>query len=102
MKDLKPGQVVTFQCVDRVVDKSVVPPQTNYALKSYVGTVVGVRDTTQDKVKHETVKSHPDVERSRYLVTVKMPDNKIRNFYSGKIVNLKTRRKNFFSRLLGV
>jgi hypothetical protein len=46
---------------------------------------------------------HPEIERSRFLITVKLSDNKIKSFYDGRVINLQEVKevpKNFLQRTL--
>jgi hypothetical protein len=98
--NLTAGNKVKFQYIDRVRDYSVFPTATSYDIDTYEGTVVDVRDISIDKLSRETVARHPEVERSRYLVTIQLSDNKIKSFYDGRVVNIKKINKNFISRLV--
>lgn len=103
MFNVKPNSQVKFQYVDRVVNQNVFPAETLYEAKEYVGKVLQVRDTETEGLKWSTVRTHPQVERSRYLITVQLPDNKIKSFYSGRILNLQQiKPKGFIRRLIGV
>ena len=101
--NVKPNSQVKFQYVDRVVNKNVFPVETLYEAKEYVGKVLQVRDTEAQGLKWSTVRTNPNVERSQYLVTVQLPDNKIKSFYSGRMINLQqVKPKGFIRRLIGV
>lgn len=102
MTNVKPGSEVSFQYIDRSVFSDRLPFETVYEAKEYKGKVLEVRDTHQDMLRFSTVRTHPNVERSQYLVTVKLSDNKIKNFYSGRMINLKPKRKSLVKRILGV
>lgn len=100
---VKPNSVVKFQYVDRIVNDGVYPVETLYEAKEYVGKVLEVRDTETNGLKVQTLRTHPRIERSRYLVKVQLPDNKIKSFYSGRMINLKqVKPKSFIRRLIGV
>jgi len=103
MFNVKPNSQVRFQYVDRVVNSNVFPVETLYEAKEYVGKVLQVRDTETEGLKWSTVRTNPNVERSQYLITVQMPDNKIKSFYSGRMINLQqVKPKSFIRRLIGV
>lgn len=103
MLNVKPNSQVRFQYVDRVVNPNVFPVETLYEAKECVGKVLQVRDTEAHGLKLSTVRTNPNVERSQYLVTVQLPDNKIKSFYSGRMINLQqVKPKGFIRRLIGV
>lgn len=103
MFNVKPNSQVKFQYVDRVINSNVFPVETLYEAKEYTGKVLQVRDTETEGLKWSTVRTHPRIERSRYLITVQLPGNKIKSFYSGRILNLKTvKPRSFIRRLIGV
>lgn len=103
MLNVKPNSQISFQYVERIVDGSTIPNQTMYETKNYTGKVLQVRDTLVEGLKWSTVRTHPTVERSQYLVTVQLPDKKIKSFYSGRMVNIQqVKPKSYIRRLLGV
>ena len=97
---LTAGNKVKFQYVDRNLDFGVYPIATSYQIDEYEGTIVNIRDTQIQKVGYDTILRNPDVERSRFLLTVQMPDNKIKSFYDGRIINVQKINKGFISRLV--
>lgn len=97
---LTAGSKVKFQYVDRNIDFNVYPAATSYQIDEYEGTVLDVRDTEANKIGYHTIMRNPDVERSRFLLTVQMPDNKIKSFYDGRIINVQKINKGFISRLV--
>lgn len=103
MEDLKPGQSIKFQYVKRHEDRGFYPPGVNYEVENQEGTVISVRDLTVEKLHPKTIRYSRKIDRSRYLLTVQTSDNKIKSFYSGRVLNVKlNRRKSFVRRMLGV
>lgn len=86
---LTAGKKIKFQYIDRFRDVSVYPIATQYSLDNYEGTVIEVRDTEEDKLEYRTVVRKPEIERSRYLMVVKLSDNKVKSFYDGRIANIE-------------
>jgi len=100
---LTAGKKVKFQYIDRDVNWTVLPAITQYEVKNYEGTILDVRDTQENGVRRETVFRKPAVERSRFLLTVQMPDNKIKSFYDGRVINIEEVKevpKSFLKRTL--
>jgi len=98
---LTAGNKVKFQYVDRKEDFTHWPStHTSYVIDEYEGTVIAVRDTDETRIALETALRRPEVERSRYLLTVQLPDNKIKSFYDGRIINVQKINKSFISRLV--
>lgn len=100
---LTAGNKVKFQYIDRDVQWDVMPAITKYNVEVYEGTVLDIRDTQIQAVSKESVFRNPAVERSRFLLTVQMPDNKIKSFYDGRIINIEEIKpvpKSFLKRTL--
>jgi hypothetical protein len=97
---LTAGNQVKFQYVERKLDKTHLPAHTQYQIKDYEGTILQVRDLFEDELSYETIMRNRDIERSQYLLTVQMPDNKIKSFYDGRVVNVKKINKSFITRLV--
>ena len=87
--NLTAGNKVKFQYVERLTDWNRFPAHTVYDITAYEGTVLEVRDTEAVTVNPITVNRKPALERSRFLVTVKLNDNKIKSFYDGRVINLQ-------------
>jgi hypothetical protein len=86
---LTAGNKVKFQYIDRDVQWDVMPAITTYNIEAYEGTVLDIRDTQIQSVSRESVLRNPSIERSRFLLTVQMPDNKIKSFYDCRVINLE-------------
>jgi hypothetical protein len=50
-----------------------------------IAKVLSVRDTRENPVHIEAFKARPNLERSRYLVTAKQADTRIRSFYTDEM-----------------
>lgn len=101
--NLTANNKIRFQYIDRVRTYDNFPAHTNYIAESYEGVLLEVRDTTENVVSTATVYRKPEIERSRYLLTVKLNDNKIKSFYSGRVINLEEVKevpKSFLKRTL--
>ncbi len=101
--NLNAGSKVKFQYIDRVRKYDNFPAHTNYAVESYEGTLLEVRDTAENVVSTTTVYRKPEIERSRFLLTVKLNDNKIKSFYDGRVINIEEVKevpKSFLKRTL--
>jgi hypothetical protein len=87
------GDTVKFQYVElkESGDRWNVsfPRQTECILKDYVGEVVKIRDIYEDPLAWRTLKTHPEVLRSQYLITVHLHSGHIKAFYSGRLVNVE-------------
>jgi hypothetical protein len=97
---LTAGNQVKFQYVDRVRDHEFYPVLTSYKIDEYEGTILDVRNIEVNKLEYNTIIRNPEVERSQYLLTVQLPDNKIKSFYDGRIINVQKINKSFISRLV--
>ena len=100
---LNAGNKIKFQYVDRSRDYGTYPVTTSYDIENYEGTVLEVRDTTANKLDYKTVVRKPEVERSRFLMVVQLPDNKIKSFYDGRVINIQEVKevpKSFLKRTL--
>ena len=101
--NLTAGNKVKFQYIDRKRDYAVYPVNTSYEIENYEGTILEVRDLNTQKLEYKTVSRKPEIERSRFLLTVQMPDNKIKSFYDGRVINIQEIKpvpKNFLKRTL--
>ena len=101
--NLTAGKQVKFQYIDRNTKWDVIPAQTHYEVQEYDGTILEVRDTQEKPVDPLTVYRKPAVERSRYLLVVQLPDNKIKSFYDGRVINIQEIKpvpKSFLKRTL--
>lgn len=98
--ELNAGNKVKFQYVERKIDRTHIPEHTQYEIKEYEGTILQVRNLFEDKLRFETIMRNMSVERSQYLLTVQLPDNKIKSFYDGRVVNVQKINKGFISRLV--
>ena len=97
---LNAGNKVKFQYVDRSRDYATFPVNTQYEISDYEGTILEVRDTEVQRLDISTIRRKPEVERSRFLMVVQLPDNKIKSFYDGRIINVQKINKGFISRLV--
>lgn len=87
---LTAGNKVKFQYVKaRNRNYDVFPCTTSYEVEAYEGNVLEVRDIVAKQLDKETVYRRPDIERSQFLLVVQMPDNKIKSFYDGRILNIE-------------
>lgn len=88
--NLTAGNKVKFNYIkERIRTYDSFPAQTHYEVEGYEGKVLEVRDTASNPVSRETVFRDQKVERSRYLLIVQLPDNKIKSFYDGRIVGIE-------------
>ena len=98
---LTAGNKVKFQYVKaRNRNYDVFPCTTSYEVEAYEGNVLEVRDTEIQRLDISTIRRKPEVERSRFLMVVQLPDNKIKSFYDGRIINVQKINKGFISRLV--
>lgn len=103
MFNVKVGDNVSFQYVDRNVKTDTFPRETLYNAEQYSGKVLEVRDIYARGLRVQTLRTRPNVERSQYLIVVRLPDNKIKSFYSGRMINFKiSKPKGWIRRLVGV
>ena len=87
---LTAGNKVKFQYVKaRNRNYDTFPCTTSYEVEAYEGNVLEVRDIVTQKLDKETVYRRPEIERSQFLLVVQTPDNKIKSFYDGRIINLE-------------
>lgn len=97
---LTAGNKVKFQYIERKLDRTHLPAHTLYEIKEYEGTVIQVRDMFEHRLRYETILRNMDLERSQYLLTIQLSDNKIKSFYDGRLVNVQKINKGFISRLV--
>jgi hypothetical protein len=100
---LNAGNKIKFQYVDRNRDYNMYPVTVTYKIDEYEGTILEVRDLTVNQLDHRTVARKPEIERSQYLLTVQLPDNKIKSFYDGRVINIQEVKevpKSFLKRTL--
>jgi len=88
-KKLKVGDLVYFQYVKRDRDYNYYPVTVNYEVQDIVGTIIHIRDCNVDKLGYKTVRDKPEIERSRYVVTVKQKLGGIGKYYDGRMINIK-------------
>ena len=103
LANLNTNNKVKFQYIERVRDYGSFPANTSYDVSTYEGTVLEMRDTQDIKLAYKTVIKSPEIERSRFLLTVKLSDNKIKSFYDGRVINLEEIKevpKSFLKRAL--
>jgi hypothetical protein len=86
--DLKEGDKISFQYVSRDRDYSYFPAITNYEVEDVAGTVIHIRNLDEDKLSFSTVRKNPEIERSKYIVTVKSHAKGIGKYYNGRMINL--------------
>ena len=101
--NLTAGNKIKFQYVERDLNADVLPLRVSYGVKNYTGKILEVRDTEQKMIDRECLFRRPDVERSRFLITVQLSDNKIKSFYDGRVINLEEIKevpKSFLKRTL--
>jgi len=102
--NLTAGNKIKFQYVDRNQEFNHWPDaHVKYAIDSYEGTVIDIRDTEEKQISLKTAIRKPSVERSRYLLVVQLSDNKIKSFYDGRVINLEEIKevpKSFLKRTL--
>ena len=87
--NLTAGNKIKFQYVDRKNDRTHLPAHVTYEIKNYEGTLLEIRDLFNNRLEWKTLVKSPEVERSRYLLTVQGTDNKIKSFYDGRVINLQ-------------
>jgi hypothetical protein len=100
IETLTAGNKVKFQYVDRKQSYTSWPVDTSYEIDSYAGEIIEVRDTEAQRLAIETVSRHPEIERSRFLIKVKLDNNQIKSFYSGRVVNVEKINKSFLKKLV--
>lgn len=101
--NLTAGNKIKFQYVDRKDDRTHLPAHVTYEIKNYEGTLLEIRDLFDNRLAWKTLVKNPEVERSRFLLTVQGTDNKIKSFYDGRVINLQEVKevpKNFLKRTL--
>jgi hypothetical protein len=86
---LTAGNKVKFQYVERKQDFNFYPANTSYEVEAYEGVVLESRNLDERPLDRQTVVRKPQIERSKFLLTVQLPDNKIKSFYDGRIINLQ-------------
>jgi hypothetical protein len=97
---LTAGNKVKFQYIDRKRSYNSWPVDTSYEIDSYAGEVIEIRDTETQRLLAETVSRRPEIERSRFLIKVKLDNSQIKSFYSGRVVNIEKINKSFLKKLV--
>lgn len=87
-ENIRVGDVLDFQYVEKLPFDPEFPRETKYVMKQYSGEVLEVRDTRERPVDWETVWRHPNVERSRFLFTIRTEDRQIKCFYDGRMCHV--------------
>ena len=84
----KVNDEIQFGVIERFRDYGFYPVATYYTYKEMTGKVISIRDTSIDKLNYATVKKKPEIERSKYLITIKTKEG-IKKYYHCRIVNVK-------------
>ena len=84
----KVNDEIQFGVIERFRDYGFFPVATYYTYKEMTGKVINIRDTSIDKLNYATVSKKPEIERSKYLITIKTKEG-IKKYYHGRIVNVK-------------
>lgn len=91
---MKPGDTVDFQYLEKTTKLECNESlkdwyrEVSYEVKNYSGTILEIRDTRQKPIKWQTTAYQPNIERSRYLLTVRLDNRKIHSFYDGRMINV--------------
>lgn len=88
MLPFKVGDRISYIHITRARINESFPAKTIYLETKVTGVVKAIRDIFEDKLSANTVYNNPDIERSRYLITVRT-ENRIRKDYLGSMVNVK-------------
>lgn len=106
MTTLTIGDKISFEYMDQPLSRPEEYPKQvehNHSVREYQGEVVKVRDIQENKLLHDTVLYNHNIkgDRSRYLVTMKMPNGEHKSFYHGRIFGVqKNDRKSMMQKLL--
>lgn len=93
-ESMKPGDQLTFQYLEKTTKLECNESlkdwyrEVSYEVKNYSGTILEIRDTREKPVKWRTTAYQPNIERSRYLLTVRLDNRKIHSFYDGRMINV--------------
>jgi uncharacterized protein YcnI len=79
---------IQFGVIERFRDYSFFPVATKYTYTEVTGKVINIRDIEIDKLEYKTVYKNPELERSRYLITIKTNEG-IKKYYDCRIVNVR-------------
>lgn len=88
MSKLNKGDQVSFMYMKEVQDRSTFPVFTNYEYEAVTGTVVDVRDLRTNPLQAKSVNRRSNVPRSQYMITVRMSNGKIKNFYHSRMFDV--------------
>ena len=83
---VKQGSKVKFRYIKKCQNESF-PGLIKYETENVSGVVLRVRDIRENPPSRRTMRDK-SVERSAMLITLQTPDNKIKSFYDGKIIDL--------------
>jgi len=84
------GQKIEFDYVDRSVVETLFGPEVKNETEHVKGKVVKVRNIESEPIKSYTKKYNP-IDRSQFLVTLRLTNGKYKNFYHGRMINVKNR-----------
>lgn len=87
------GDTISYLEIVRSLCFEYYPIEVSYTAIPVRGKVIKIRDLEVDKLSIDTIARTPDIERSRYLVTVLL-GNKMRSTYHGCMVELQVHNTN--------
>lgn len=64
------------------------PATTTYKTQEIIGKVINIRDTQEDKLSYKTVYKNPEIERSRYIISIRTANGIIKS-YDGVLILIK-------------
>ena len=86
--NLKEGDKISFQYVTRDRDYSFYPVTVSYEIEDIAGKITHIRNLDEDKLAISTVRKNPEIERSKYVITVKNHSRGIGKYYHGRMINV--------------
>lgn len=86
--NIKQNDTIHCYKITRTREYNTFPATTTYTAREIIGKVIKIRDTEDDKLTYKTVMKNPEIERSRYLISIKT-DKGIIKAYDGTLILTK-------------
>lgn len=86
--EIKENDIIHCYKVIRKRTYNTFPATTTYKTQEIIGKVIKIRDTEEDKLTYKTVMKNPEIERSRYLISIKTATGIIKS-YDGALILTK-------------
>lgn len=104
-KEVSVGQTISFKYLKESI-VSDTPIEAEYSLENVNGEILHIRDLFTDPIG-EKIKFNNKITRSRYLLTIRLNNGQIKNFYHNRMFEIHdnfstAKKKSWIRRLFGV